>query len=481
MRSAPHLPSKTREYLLYLFLSFFWTWVWIVLESPTDLPVSLFNGGLSLPARSLCLLGFALSCLICIAGYRIAPDYFLSGQHRSGVFVATLISLLIAGFIEFSDTPYLVLGWQADLIEGILLGAVGGVLYIKCGTAVCAYGSRFVLMSCAIASVIAAPLGIGAIYLCYTIRQIIVLVFPLLSFFFLDFYLLRGEKPPGALKENDGFKMPWKFLLTVLLFSLALGNMQSIFAQSIPNKYIGAVSILGFALSSVIIAVSVFVRGMNFNCLIYQVGFPTMAAGFILVVLGNTTFVSYLLCISGYRFTEIVIWSLFSFLVARKKGSSVWLFALFGMLMSLGQTTGLLAGEGLFSDWIATASPVLIIILLLFGALYLVTSKSPYEIWGIVNPGNAKPDDTFEMACRLIANERTLTSRETDVLLLAARGHNRDSIAKLLFLSKDTIKTHMRNLYSKMDIHSQQELIVLIECRKKQIEGKHETMVNRPN
>jgi PAS domain S-box-containing protein len=47
----------------------------------------------------------------------------------------------------------------------------------------------------------------------------------------------------------------------------------------------------------------------------------------------------------------------------------------------------------------------------------------------------------------------TLTPRELEVLQLAAQGHSAPEIAKSLVLSPDTVKTHFRHVYSRLDVH----------------------------
>ena len=53
-------------------------------------------------------------------------------------------------------------------------------------------------------------------------------------------------------------------------------------------------------------------------------------------------------------------------------------------------------------------------------------------------------------------------ARKRDFLLLS-RGRNREYIHNLLFISPSTVRTHTYNIYQKMDVHNQQELIDVVE------------------
>lgn len=52
-----------------------------------------------------------------------------------------------------------------------------------------------------------------------------------------------------------------------------------------------------------------------------------------------------------------------------------------------------------------------------------------------------------------------LTVREQEVLQLILSGKSNREIAKALFISENTVKTHARNIFSKYDVHSRAELI----------------------
>lgn len=61
-----------------------------------------------------------------------------------------------------------------------------------------------------------------------------------------------------------------------------------------------------------------------------------------------------------------------------------------------------------------------------------------------------------------------LTDREIDVAVLLLAGYNSTDIAKILTISVNTVKTHLKNLYAKTDVHNRRELIELLN----QIEGR---------
>jgi len=57
-----------------------------------------------------------------------------------------------------------------------------------------------------------------------------------------------------------------------------------------------------------------------------------------------------------------------------------------------------------------------------------------------------------------VANQNILTSRELDVLRYMLERKKRKEIAELLNVSENTIKTHTRHIFEKLDIESRDEL-----------------------
>jgi DNA-binding CsgD family transcriptional regulator len=69
----------------------------------------------------------------------------------------------------------------------------------------------------------------------------------------------------------------------------------------------------------------------------------------------------------------------------------------------------------------------------------------------------------FIARCEHVANTYLLSSRETDVLYLLAKGRNAAYVAKKLFISEGTVHTHTWRIYRKMNVHAQQELMDLVD------------------
>lgn len=72
-------------------------------------------------------------------------------------------------------------------------------------------------------------------------------------------------------------------------------------------------------------------------------------------------------------------------------------------------------------------------------------------------------EQRLDDACAAVAERFGLTAREVDVLQLLARGRTASVIQERLVLSHNTVKSHVRHIYSKLGVHSQQQLIDVVD------------------
>lgn len=78
----------------------------------------------------------------------------------------------------------------------------------------------------------------------------------------------------------------------------------------------------------------------------------------------------------------------------------------------------------------------------------------------------ATPQATdLSYTCHLIATEFDLTRREEEILELLAHGRTAARISETLCITVATARTHQRNIYDKLGVHSQQDILDLVERR----------------
>lgn len=70
--------------------------------------------------------------------------------------------------------------------------------------------------------------------------------------------------------------------------------------------------------------------------------------------------------------------------------------------------------------------------------------------------------DSIDACCSSLSDRYQLTHKETEILRYLVRGRSVQSIAEEIFVSENTIKTHMRHLYQKLDVHNREELMRLL-------------------
>lgn len=109
--------------------------------------------------------------------------------------------------------------------------------------------------------------------------------------------------------------------------------------------------------------------------------------------------------------------------------------------------------------WISTI--VMVVAFLLLFALSITSLIKCYRSTNIVSPD--PPTQSLEKSCALVADRYGLTKREGEVLILLAKGRTAAYLARDLYLSESTVRTHTAHIYHKLNINSQQMLIDIVE------------------
>ena len=142
-------------------------------------------------------------------------------------------------------------------------------------------------------------------------------------------------------------------------------------------------------------------------------------------------------------------------------------------MQALGLEAGSLLGRWATSEWFAASESVAnclnAVVVLAFIGYLLVGMRGFSFSAAFADIVPVEPLRTLENAaahieqsCEELAHEHGLSARELDVMRLLAQGKGGQEIQDELVVSRNTVKTHVRHIYRKLDVHSQQELINLV-------------------
>jgi DNA-binding CsgD family transcriptional regulator len=105
---------------------------------------------------------------------------------------------------------------------------------------------------------------------------------------------------------------------------------------------------------------------------------------------------------------------------------------------------------------------------ILLVSITFIPAMSPFrDKNAALEPHEVVDADPIAARCRLLSDRYGLSAREQEVLVLLAHGRTRAYIAEELYISENTSRGHIKNIYTKAKVHSRQELLDLLESQTK--------------
>ncbi len=272
--------------------------------------------------------------------------------------------------------------------------------------------------------------------------------------------------PPGAARAVS---FSWTLLILPVIVGFAFGLMNAV----ITSRPGSAAALVGPAVAELVaglllLAASLALSARLGAAQIYAMGLVGTAAGAALAsVEAVPTWVAASVIELGFAvfyFFMVVYWG---DLARRVNRPVVRTYALGYLVFQASQIPGLVLGGLLAHEGAQAASALvfLAVVLALFVAVLLVFSDTRGALHQWLAAGEpAESGDEIPEACAVLAARCSLTPREREVLSLLARGRTAAYVGRALGISPDTAKTHIRSVYRKMDIHTQQDLMDLIEA-----------------
>lgn len=215
---------------------------------------------------------------------------------------------------------------------------------------------------------------------------------------------------------------------------------------------------------------------------VYKVTVWIMAFVFQLLPIFVGTAAQSVLALAGYGTFNVLIWMLLADTAYTYRLSAVTVFGIGWSMVTLGVFLGSLAGDAAvallapFSARVLSAVALIATCAVLCSYMFVLKesdlvrmTEAAEHASGDKRPGQAgeRQPPRFVSRCRDIAARYGLTERETDVMIEYAKGHSYAMLMEDMNLSRGTLTTHLRHIYQKMDVHSKQEFLDIIEGRKR--------------
>lgn len=266
---------------------------------------------------------------------------------------------------------------------------------------------------------------------------------------------------------------PWKLVLWMAIFSFAFGLVQ----QQLTTSAFGPHSSPGTLFVGLFVFLGVAMRKGKFDfSVIYRVALPLMVGAFLVIpVIGNFNNLVTAFFVSGaYTACSILVMIIMSNMCYRYGIAALWLFGIERAVRMAFNGAGRTAHDFLlgmpFGVDASFALPAVVIILVVVGTMVLLSERSLTDTWGM-SVEDAEPhrleqfarSDIIEGRSHELARDFGLTLREEEILAQLAQRKRNHEIASELFISEQTVKTHVRNLYRKLGIHSRDELYALFD------------------
>lgn len=279
------------------------------------------------------------------------------------------------------------------------------------------------------------------------------------------------SKDPAMSKKSAGRTddspevVPWALMATALVIGVSSGAMDA--AAALLGSTLPVYAVLGsFVIGATLMLVVAALRHLDYNMIFYKIAIPLMALSWLFAALTRTLappapFAHAL----AYEFAEVALWILMVTIV-NHEGLRSNMVCAYGMCsLVVGRFAGTLLAEPLGATGAGFdigQLGTLLAVGLAGSCIYLRSERNTRTGWGLIRPAESDDVPVFDKTLEIMCADYSLTPREREVFALLAHGRNRAFIAEELTLSKETVKIHIRNVYSKLNVHSQQDLITKV-------------------
>lgn len=476
--------------------SFYWSWFDVVPFSP-----ALFSA-VGIPADVMPLaLSLAVSAVVlCILA--LCPAWRARAVSAKAFSLVSLVaggggSLLMYLGAQTASAPLLVVG-------GVLVGVYQGAGIVTVGGLITCEGTTNALVHIATA----LPLNLLAILFVMFLQPqpsvVFALALPLASACCYAVFSARRQnrmlvdaladetekklRGSRALSGTGIARYNPRFLIILLVVCCSFGfvNYRTVFDSGFGGSDLDYLSLAIRAVVSLAVLVG-YIRYSQRPYSILRFALLFMTFGLLaspsLAMLGEAeTIVPECLFLAGYACFDLVIWAIIIILSRKANLSLLKTICIVDAVDQLGIFVGTVLGIACGESSAALAVCIILGGILFVLMLSFTEKRDPVnddlnsleiEFASVINAADSSDErdstSAFQSASvspggsvEELAGRHFLTKRETEVLSFLVEGRSVPYISEHLCVSDNTVKSHVRHIYTKLDVHNRQELLDLV-------------------
>jgi len=421
------------------------------------------------------LVGALFFMVAAFVGLRLVSEDAKRGMFARPMLLLYALMLAVGSLVPYSTgagTGGGALVWL--LAECFLVGSSSALLLAAWGRSFGEAPTKVSVPEVFLASLFAALFGLAVSFVPLSHTDLAFRVLPFVSAATLMAAPRRDGAPVKPAAASDGptqeaALLSAKIIAGTALFGMAAGFMETFNTDpgmaAMPAYRIALLLLAAFAVGTLSLLLSDgFGKGASLNKS-YRLAIFVMMLGFLLVpapFFADSVVSGEAIVLAGYLGLSAVLISLFLVLASITDTSTTASFsrgfaALFG-----GEFIGIFLANIINSTQPDQVTPYFVMVLagalVLLSYLFLFTERDFGNLSEIVTS-----TDSFEDRCSSLIEQYGLSAREAEVLPFILKGRTSERISQELFISKSTVETHFRRIYTKAGVHSRQELIDLSE------------------
>lgn len=492
----------------YVALGIWLTWQYVTFSGTVWLSDTEINGAniSVLYMSSTTTMGVLL--LLCA---RFRDRFTPLTRHRLFPLISGVVSS-VGCFIIIIIGPYYLKSFLSDEVililfygSGMLTGVGSAGLLLACGWMYGSLTPRRTILYVALSNIIMACLYfiiIGSprwslIQGGPSLPGIIVFIgMPILAGFLAMLYsFTRSDSEHKVVFEKSLPQNLWRMVVMTFIFSIVISSLRGSLVVISPVTITLENSTIGMLLRILLaFVIAIFAIGFEGDRINFGKAYSiVMVAAIALVAATALVGIHHVVWsrITDFVFLlfEFLLWCILSFIVFQKQSSSIAIVGYGYGAFALGNGIGWVISAYVFpfisSLGYSMVFFISLTVIVVSASFLLFSEKELDNLFLPQSPDEKRIDDLlsedlsqtkaaektekpqrFVLAIERIAARGGLTKREMEVLRYLAMGYNTQAISEALNVSWNTVRTHSRNVYYKLNVHSHQELITVVNSEK---------------